>query len=120
MATTRDLWTAAWRTVRRRMKGPCNEAAVLDKAQAELAGVRLSLDWQCTAGACWQDRRYGPAVASFKAARSKRFTALADLCRERWAAEELAETKLASERITFTEVPYTPRDTGKFRRAIGA
>lgn len=121
--TTRDLWTVAWRHARRNMgerRQIHGEAALLDLAQRELGGLRLSLDWQCRAMDCWMDRRHRSLAKTCADARGKRMTKLFDLCRDRWAAEARAEVALASERIVFTEVPYTPRDARKFMRATGA
>ena len=83
----RATWIVAWRLVRRRMrKGPKDEAALLNQAQAEL-GRRVTLGEQCLAGECWQLRHYGPAVESFAQARARRFYALADMCGDRWERE---------------------------------
>ena len=86
----RAAWNAAWRLVRLRMhRGPHDEAALLDEAERQL-GRRVTLTEQCVAGEAWQARRYGPAVASFAQARTRRFYRLADLCRDRWEREDAA------------------------------
>lgn len=96
--TTRELWTVAWRNARRRFKpGPKDEASLLDWAQKELGGTRLGLDWQCAAGRCMWARRFETEGALFARVRTKRFYALADLCRDRWEREARAE--LAAEII---------------------
>lgn len=107
----RAAWTIAWRRVRRRMQpGPHDEAALLDDAARQL-GRRVTLTEQCVAGEAWQARRYGPAVASFAQARTRRFYALADRCGDRWAREEV---DAAAALIVMREVPYAPRDPRRF------
>jgi hypothetical protein len=93
----RKTWTVAWRHARRnmgRMRRVHGEAVLLDYAEREL-GRRVTLTEQCAALRCWQSRHWGPATASFATARTKRFYALADKCRDRWEREASAAAALA-------------------------
>lgn len=97
----RKTWSVAWRHARR-LTGRhrhLGEKLLLNVAQSELGGQRLPLTCQCTALGCLQARRYGPAVASFAQARTKRFYALADKCRDRWEREALAESPLLAAKV---------------------
>lgn len=112
----RTTWAVAWRHARRitGRQRSFGEARHLDVAQRELGGDRLTLVNQCIALECVQARLYGPSVASFRAARSRRLLRLGDLCRDRWEREE---REAAGARIFAVAVPYTPRDPRKFMQA---
>lgn len=87
----RRTWTVAWRHARRllgKQRQLHGEAALLDMAQLELAGRRLPLTDQAAAAHCWITRRYDAPAEVARRARTKRFYALADLCRDRWEREE--------------------------------
>lgn len=110
--TTRELWTVAWRNARRRFKpGPKDEASLLDWAQKELGGTRLSLDWQCLSGRCMWARRFETEADYFRRLRTKRCYALSDRCRDRWEREAREE---AAAGILSAAAPYTPREPRKF------